>query len=302
MLSTDEKNEFLTAFADLRTASIRGQPAPYKPILLLVLLELADRNELPTVVPLSPELAFRFYAYCQIPATKRGLQPDIRYPFYHLFGDGFWQPMNSVGEPATGPRDAANATLSPRLYALMGDDAFRLAAKEILIARYFSPDEQAALCALTDVPLHSLTAGREFLHRDAQTREMKPGRDARFRIDVVAAYNYTCALTGYRLLTVAGSAIVDAAHIHAFSDSQSNDPRNGIALSKNAHWAFDEGLWTITEQWQVKVARGIFDEHHPGGLGLRAYDGQQLRLPVDKALWPNEQFLRWHRENRFEQV
>ena len=61
----------------------------------------------------------------------------------------------------------------------------------------------------------------------------------------VVAYKHTCALTGYRMTTLdmgGMESIVDAAHIHAFSDSRNNDPRNGLALSKNAHWQFDRGL------------------------------------------------------------
>jgi putative restriction endonuclease len=67
-------------------------------------------------------------------------------------------------------------------------------------------------------------------------------REARFRRNVVAAYNYTCALTGYRLTTISAGCIVDAAHIHQFASSRNNDPRNGLALWKNAHWFFDTGL------------------------------------------------------------
>src|SRR5439155_11085292 len=76
----------------------------------------------------------------------------------------------------------------------------------------------------------------------------------------VAAYNYTCALTRYRLTTIAGGSIVDAAHIHQFADSRNNDPRNGLALSKNAHWLFDNGLWTLDEDYRVRVAKGEFSE------------------------------------------
>ena len=36
------------------------------------------------------------------------------------------------------------------------------------------------------------------------------GREARFRLNIVAAYNYTCALTGYRLTTITAGSIVDA--------------------------------------------------------------------------------------------
>lgn len=42
----------------------------------------------------------------------------------------------------------------------------------------------------------------------------KQGREVRFRLNIVAAYNYTCALTRYRLTTINAGSIVDAAHIH----------------------------------------------------------------------------------------
>ena len=40
---------------------------------------------------------------------------------------------------------------------------------------------------------------------------MLKGREAKFRIRILALYDYTCALTGYRLTTVNGVSIVDAA-------------------------------------------------------------------------------------------
>jgi putative restriction endonuclease len=49
---------------------------------------------------------------------------------------------------------------------------------------------------------------------------------------------------------------VDAAHIHQFADSRNNDPRNGLALSKNAHWLFDNGLRALTDDFKVIVAEG----------------------------------------------
>jgi hypothetical protein len=42
----------------------------------------------------------------------------------------------------------------------------------------------------------------------------------RIRIEVVGAYDYTCALTGHRLLTIDDGSIVEAAHIHPFSDRE----------------------------------------------------------------------------------
>src|SRR5580704_8911664 len=113
------------------------------------------------------------------------------------------------------------------------------------------------------------------------------GREGRFRIRVVDAYGYTCALTRYRFTTLTGKSIVDAAYIHQFADSRNNDPRNGVALCKNAHWLFDNGLWTLTDDYKVIVAEGEFAEAGSGQDLLAGYHGKKLLLPNDLALWPN---------------
>src|SRR5207248_1408240 len=125
------------------------------------------------------------------------------------------------------------------------------------------------------------------------------GREARFRLNVVAAYNYTCALTGYRLTTIAAGSIVDAAHIHSFASSRNNEPRNGLALCKNAHWAFDNGLWALADDYKVLVAVDHFAEHSPDQKPLADYQGGRIRLPSDPTLWPDPAHLAWHRKHRF---
>src|SRR5262249_40861770 len=103
----------------------------------------------------------------------------------------------------------------------------------------------------------------------------------------------------HRLITLSAGSLVDAAHIHQFSDSRNNHPTNGLALSKNAHWLFDNGLWTVREDYTVELAEGHFFESHPLGLGLVSYRDKPLLLPDDKALWPAQEHLRWHRERKF---
>ena len=126
------------------------------------------------------------------------------------------------------------------------------------------------------------------------------GREARFRLTVVPAYNYTCALTGYRLTTIQSGSIVDAAHIHQFSDSRNNHPQNGIALCKNAHWLFDQGLWSLTDDYEVIVAVGRFDEAGPDAFLLRRSPGRQIELPADRNYWPDRSHLAWHRKHKFQ--
>jgi putative restriction endonuclease len=136
------------------------------------------------------------------------------------------------------------------------------------------------------------------MHRAPEEAEQR-GREARFRLSVVSAYDYSCALTGYRLMTISAGSIIDAAHIHQFADSRNNDVRNGIALCKNAHWMFDEGLWTIDDDYSVKVAVGHFTECSPDQKALASYDGKMLRLPEDPQVRPEPGYLAWHRKRRF---
>jgi putative restriction endonuclease len=93
---------------------------------------------------------------------------------------------------------------------------------------------------------------------------------------------------------------VDAAHIHEFRDSRNSDPRNGIALSKNAHWTFEQGLWTIADAYRIIVAVGQFAEAGPNEHNLLAsYHGKRPHLPEDRTLWPELPYLGWDRKSKF---
>ena len=100
------------------------------------------------------------------------------------------------------------------------------------------------------------------------------------------------------MTTLDMESIVDAAHIHEFSDSRNNDPRNGLALSKNAHWQFDRGLWSITDDYRVTVNHAKFIEEGVPGQKLADFDGHRLFLPSDPKYWPEPTHLAWHRGHR----
>jgi putative restriction endonuclease len=76
------RKKWLAKFATLRIDR-RSTPAPHKPLLLLVVIEQATQGLLPwKVLPLTPELAFRFFAHWSIVAHRRTQKPDVQYPFY----------------------------------------------------------------------------------------------------------------------------------------------------------------------------------------------------------------------------
>lgn len=76
----------------------------------------------------------------------------------------------------------------------------------------------------------------------------KKFRDTSFTARVLTAYGNKCAFSGLQL------KLVDAAHILPVSSEKStDDTSNGIALSALYHRAFDKGLVTFNEQYQILV-------------------------------------------------
>jgi len=185
-------DQWLAKLAKLKVNRASGDPAPHKPLLLLVVLELAEQELLPhQELPLTPELAFRFNTYWSIVASRRKQRPDIRFPFFHLKSDGFWSPLGLDGKPATDRRDARFAIMPCDFLNCAKDPSWRDQARRILVAAYFPPAERLGLYALTGLPVPT----DDQIARDAAYKSpdeaQKQGREGRFRIRVVDAYGYT---------------------------------------------------------------------------------------------------------------
>jgi putative restriction endonuclease len=118
---------------------------------------------------------------------------------------------------------------------------------------------------------------------------------------VLGGYYFTCALTGYRLDTT-DSSIVQAAHIHQHAVSGNDDPRNGLALTPDAHWMFDAGLWTVVptgEDLLIHVAIGCFSESSPHGRLLAEFNAQPLKFHDQARLRPAAEHFVWHQKMTF---
>ena len=125
------------------------------------------------------------------------------------------------------------------------------------------------------------------------------GRGARFRLEVVTRYGFTCALTGYRL-TTEDANIVQAAHIVPWSRTRDDDPRNGLALTPDAHWTFDQGLWSVDGAGRIIVRTEAFTEWAPpGGATLRERAGRALCFRDGATLRPDPDRLAAHRARFF---
>ncbi|MDB5388098.1 MAG: hypothetical protein JWM11_3744 [Planctomycetaceae bacterium] len=277
--------------------------APHKPLLLLVFLEMIEKGEfVGGNLVLTPELAYRFDTFFDVAKHRRSARPDVRMPFHHLSTQGFWSARMVNDEMSKHRSTTAYVVPNPEFVEACRDPEFRHQARCLLISTHFEPAERNALYHLVglEIPVEDAVTRNAFFENvhDAENA----GRSARFRLDIVSAYNYICALTGYRVTTISAGAIVDAAHIHQFADSRNNDPLNGIALCKNAHWQFDVGLWSVDDEYRVLVATEAFSEASPNQTPLMVMQGQRLLLPRDQSIWPSRVHLAWHRSRKFKGV
>ena len=242
-----------------------------------------------------------------MPLDRRG---NLAMPFFHLRSEGFWQlvprpgqegalvavksmsSMNQVHELLLG------AQLDPELFALLQQPAARDQLRTALIATYFAPELHAALYdqAVTNQAAFQYSLDLVAAANRGQPLQetlmpyatiSTPIRDQGFRRAVVTAYSHRCAFCGIRMRTVDGHTAVDAAHIIPWSISHNDDPRNGLTLCKLCHWSFDEGLLGVSHRYQVITSKAL--------TAHNTLHERPLVVPVEEALWPDRDALRWHR-------
>lgn len=147
----------------------------------------------------------------------------------------------------------------------------------------------------TALQLESLEAWSSFVAEDrAVYKVSKQKRDAAFRKIVLENYGSRCAVTTAKFRY--GRHIeAQAAHIIAKEVRGTDDPRNGLALSHTAHWAFDLGVFTISDQYEVIVHPSV-GKSESSNFSLLDMHGQRICLPKDADYHPHQEALRWHRE------
>lgn len=118
-------------------------------------------------------------------------------------------------------------------------------------------------------------------------------RDRVFRRIVLRAYDQRCAITGLKLINGGGRAEVAAAHIRPVEANGPDIVSNGLALSGTAHWMFDRGLISLSDDLQILISRQANDQD-----AVRAFVNQSgvALAPLRTSDRPHPHFLNWHRE------
>ncbi|OYV71768.1 MAG: hypothetical protein B7Z74_06630 [Deltaproteobacteria bacterium 21-66-5] len=77
------------------------------------------------MLPLTPQIAFRFRTYWSIVAHRRNQKFDVRFPCTKLKTEGVWTPLDARGEPTSDHKPARVARLNAGFVAAANDPGFR---------------------------------------------------------------------------------------------------------------------------------------------------------------------------------
>ena len=308
----DRLDVWLKKLAKLRVDRASKTPAPHKPLLLLAILDQIEEGVISSnVIHLTPELAFRFLAYWEVIGSRGRAVGRAELPFFYLRNDGLLRQVAFPGLEAALEsirptsvellnRVISHAEMPEEFFDLMKSKENRDIARQVLISGdWFIPVERNMLGYMLGLP-NTLIGLEVEANALEESKERNHGRDIKFRLQIVPLYRYTCALCSVKILLPSGITLVEAAHIHQFAHSRNDDVANGMALCRNHHWAFDQGLWTLGKNYEVLVATGRFLEEAPNQFMLNQHHSRRIDFSwLQPAYRPNQKCLGWHRKHKF---
>ena len=180
------------------------------------------------------------------------------------------------------------------------DEEGRFQIRDALIRRYF-PTQIADLWRIIDHGQQVTQYAERIRGWESGSRTRIPSdsiRDPAFRRVILEIYDSQCAAS-HQTIVLSGIALIDAAHLIPFNESQDDDPRNGLALTPTYHRALDKHLIApgTDNKWKIsKVLKQALREEGNRELGLfRNLEGRPVLPPIRKYkhLSPRRDALEW---------
>ena len=137
---------------------------------------------------------------------------------------------------------------------------------------------------------------RPFLQEDKATYSVTVHkRDDAFRKMILKEYDFTCSVCEMKFHL--GELVeAQAAHIVPKRKNGTDDPRNGLSLCRTHHWAFDSGIFSLSDDYKVQLSQ-IVKKAETKRFNLLDFSEKQIFLPENDLLYPHPSALVWHRQN-----
>lgn len=306
--------EYIKKIVSLNRATVKGLKAPHKPILLLSVIESIAFGEITeNKIEISPLLVARFKDNWNRLVKSDVFQPNFATPFFHMHKEGFWKLKTFLGKEIhiTSSHSIKSfpdlketvqyAYLDSIFFSLLRISKNRELFYTALMEKYFGLNDTiherlGLINEVTDQILNEPSALYQKQIEKADEEEIFV-RCGVFKRVVPKIYDFTCCISGLRIVSGYDIQMVDACHIVPFSVSHNDTISNGISLSPNIHRAFDRGLITLNEEFRVVLSQSFTE--FPSEHMIRSLEGKQIKLPKDSHHYPDLENVKWHNLNVF---
>lgn len=319
-MNKDSLQKYIKLFSKLRVDRTHGVAAPHKPVLLLSVLQLYQNKLVnDNRIYITPDLVSLFKVIWSLLVVSNN-NCNIAYPYYHLKSSSFWKLIpkrNYNNQNLKVSFSSINASfecavIDDDLYNLMMDIKSNSILQEVLLETYFpqtkdrfkNPEqEQTKLfnnienIILKESPTEYKTEVKKLIEQNDEEEIFLRG--GVFKREIPKIYNNTCCISGMRIDSTINISMIDACHIVPFSESYDDTITNGIALCPNLHRAFDRGLISINNNYQVIISDSKIFKEETGDYGIRRFEGKQILLPENDYYYPSLNNLEWHNRNCF---
>ena len=293
-----KKEQLFDIFAHLNVNKTGNHRAPHKPLLLLHVLscwQTQGKKEFlydeiaPVLLPLLREYG--------PPQVK---QPNPSNPFWYLQSDGIWH-LTDPKEPEsikTLNRPSITLFRDHGVFGTLSDDVWHyldhdpdflgLVVRTILSQHFEYTLHQDILDYLQ---LHVFLEGTGV--HESELIEKKARRDPKFRINVLRAYDYSCAVCAFKAMLDTTPVGIEAAHVQWHTHLGPDLVTNGIALCSLHHKLFDRGVFTIDNNHRIIVS----DAAHGSGMYIHLmehFHEQEVREPRHSYDAVAENRRAWH--------
>lgn len=300
---TEESANWLARVADIRQWAQRDTRAPHKPLLLLhAIAQLhSDRASRLIYDQVGPKL--------RVWLDEFGPQRPVQHPeqpFWRLQNDdGLWSVTSTMpihpDQLSDGLLRKAQAvgSLTPEFAsALLDDPGLMLATVRLLLLSNWPESLHPSICESVGLDID----GVESLLAKVRTRELpmpERRRDPEFRVKVLRAYEYRCAMCGFDGRLDSTTVGLEAAHIRWWAEDGPDVIPNGLSLCAMHHQLFDRGVLGLTADREVMVSAQFVGRDSAAESMVTSLAGRELLPPRDGKDEVAEPHRSWHEAQVF---
>lgn len=283
-----DREQILEKFNTLRQWGSRGERAPHKPLLVLYAIGKLLRGE-DRLISYTHDIEENLKNLLKEFGPRRNTYYS-HFPFWRLQNDGVWEVTDAGKIRQTASGDAYvtdlrdnnvsggfNETISEQL---QNDSGLTVEIIHSLLDAHFPASFHEDILQAVDIqlPLQAF---------DTKTRS------SNFRINILRAYEYKCAVCGFDVKLGDSPVALEASHIKWQKAGGPDEAVNGLALCSLHHKLFDRGAFTLSKQRQILVSD---DAHGTKGFQewLMDFHGQKINFPQRRSYYPDMEFIGWH--------